>query len=707
MAVFMPPPGNFIVGPGGYDDFTIGESPTPELLEPSHTDMGEAEAYKKDLVACMTRVWEHESMANTDRWDKIGRAWEQVNNNWTGNPDPGLSDMRLPEGLILDKQVLGILFAMFEQSPNWWELSTKVPSKEFFLNLCRDLVNDHLDNPRCNWWDIVEEGLESMIVTGHVNTLVAVKYGNTLQLGQGAVKGMEGEEEEGQASKMFNLFQPAPADSGKPFVPNEMLPVLHFRNIPTEFCNKDTSGENTYHMWTIDLPVGLAFAQAEKLGFDKQAMLRAKERGYITSDHSNLVTMSRVERPRALDGSSNKLMRFTFHEGDLIDQDTGAQLYSRKYTVMANNCEIVYGPAEIPWWDGEPTIVDAPFLSMAHETYGKGLISENVDTLMMKHVLTNQMLDYLNEAMTGAYEYDIDRIRTEGQRTNLKLHPRAMIAVEGESNAPAVRRIPMGEIATSSWQVAQALDVKGQNATGTAQMGGAPRGRGRITSGEHFAREAQAGALWKLVFRNVQSKWLSKNLRLAFLRLLQSYPQELWTKYVKQKKVQLLSADMSLDPEKAAAWNKAYDECATWSAEKRFEELGSSYVFTVKVFSALMERQARVEKGAFLLRNIPSQYHGELNMREWIRQMVVDLGYDAERILNKASLRPPSVAGPGGPESQGGEDEEIPDVTGGLMGGLPDFSGGVAPQQQQQGGVMPGGPKSQVPGPISPPPGMT
>ena len=696
-SLFMPPPGNFLVGPGGLDDLLKSASATPELFEPGE-DLGEQEKHKQDLAACLKRTWDHESSVNFERWDKIAQAWEMVNNNFADIRDADQADLRLPEGLMLDKQILGILFAMFEQSPNWWELQTKVPSKEFYLNLCRDLVNDQLDNPRVGWWDIVEEGLESMIVTGHVNTLVAVKYGSTLQLGQGSLK-TEDEADDGTPSKLFSLFQPAPEGSSKPFVRNDMLPLLHFRNIPTEYCNKDTSGEKLFHIWTLDLPIGLVFSQAAKLGFDKAALNRARERGFVASDKSNLVSMARTNKSKALDGASNQLMRLTFHEGDLIDMDTGAELYSRKYTVMANDCEIIYGPAEIPWWDGEPTVVDAPFLPMAHETYGKGLISENVGTLMMSHTMNNQMLDYLNEALVGAYEVDKDRLTTEAQRTNLKIHPRAVIQVEGSDGQPAIRRIPMGEVSNSAWQVAQALQGIRQNVTGTAQMGGGVKGRGRVTAGEYNAREAQAGALWKLVFRSIQSKWLQPLLRLSFLRILQSYPQELWTKYVKQKKVQLLGSDQSLSPEQVAAWNKAYDECASWSPEKRIEELGSDFTFVVKVFSSLMERQSRVEKGSFLMRQVPPELRGEVNMKEWLRQMAVDLGYDAEKILNKSNLQPPSASGPGGPQAYGGEDDEVPDLTGGLMQGL-------ETPQPMQGGVFPGGPAQPSPNPVTPPPGM-
>jgi len=694
MAFFLQPPSNYMVGPGDLDPSIKADSPTPELLEDELESLPEAEQRSKDMVKVLSRLWDHESTANADRWEKISRGWEMVNNNYPESLDFDQAEVRMPEALMTTKQIVGTLFGMIEQSPDWWSPETKVASLEPFIHLVRDLVNDHLKNPRVGFWDMVEEGLDSLVITGHVNTMVAVKYGGTPQLGQGAPKT---EEVEGDGvPSLFSAFAPAPKDSDKPFIPNDKLPFLHFRNIPTEYCNKDSSGEDIYKIWTLDLPIGLIFMSANKMNWDKQALLRAKERGFMPNDSSSQVSMVRMDRPMALDRATSKLIRLTFFEGDLVDLETGATLFEKQYMVMANNSEIVYGPSEIPWWDGEGTIVDAPFIPVAHDIYGRGLISENAGVFAMSNTLTNQMLTYLTEALSGAYEYDADRMRTEAQRSNLKIYPRAIIPVEGDSNQPAIRRIPMGDVAPSAWQVTQALEMRKQSTTGTGQMGGAPRGRQRMSKGEYDARSADAGALWKLVFRNIQSKWLSPILRLSCLRLLQSYPQELWTKYVTQKKEQLLPQDVSLDPAKMKAWNDAYDKAAAWSPEERFAQL-ADFDFSVTVFSSAMDRQGRVEKGAFFMRNvatIPGAAQ-EVNWKYLTKQMATDLGYDSEKILNKASQNPPSADGTSVTALM---DDDVPDVTGGGSG-LPGFN-------MPSNGVTPGGPTSITPNAPSAPPGM-
>ena len=705
MAFVIPPHNNFITGPGGLDALLRDMSPTPELLDHADPpDLSDQEQYKRDLVTCLRRVWDHESVANFDRWDRIGRAWELVNNNYANPGDPDLSDLRLPEALMLVQQVTGVIMAMFEQSQDWWEAKTKIPSKQCYVNLVKDLVNDHIDNPRCKFWKIVEEGLQSLIITGHVNTMVAVKYGDTLQLGQGGPKDDEPEDTEPE-SALFGLFDKAPEGSDKPFIPNNRLPLLHFRNIPSECVNKDSSSENLYHTWSIDVPVGLVFLNADKMGWDKDALIRAKDKGYLGAGSvESFVTTARLDRPRSLDKANSRLMRLTFHEGHLPDLDTGALLYENKYMVMANECEIVYGPAEIPWWDGGRTLIDAPFMALAHEVYGKGLVSENVDTLTMSANMLNQMLDYMNEAFCGAYEYDQDRMRNEAQRTNLKLHPRMMIPVEGGDAAtspPVVRRLPMGEVANSAWQVGQALDMRKSNALATGSLGGSPRPRGRMTTQETNARQASDNTMWRNIFRNIQNNWLSPLLQLGFLRLLQSYPRDLWKKYVTSKCEQLLSNDQSLTPEKKAKWKQAYDALANMSKEEVYAELGSTFNFSVHVLGNTMERQGRVEKGAFLIRNlavIPGLLEKTVNMNEWTRQMVIDLGYDPEKILLKAGLEPPSpdtptptALKPGVPFEDDGDS-------------VPDVSGGALPSMNISGGVFPGGPVSDSPGIPGPPP---
>lgn len=702
MAFFLQPPSNFLVGPGNLDPEIKADSPTPELLEESPSEnLPEPRQYSRDMVKVLTRLWDHECAANSDRWDKISRGWEQVNLNYPSDLDSDQPEIRLPEALMTTKQIVGVLFGMIEQSPDWWAAEAKTPSKECFVHLIRDLVNDQLKNPRVNWWDIVEEGFDSLVITGHVSTIVAVKYGETPQFGQGEIKSDVENPDDQKGPGLFSPFQSAPADSEKPFIPNNKLPMLHFRNIPSEYCNKDSSGERLYHIWSLDLPVGLIFMSSEKMGWDKEALLRAKERGFMPNDSSSMVSMVRTNRPRALDRSTSKLIRLTFFEGDLVDLETGATLFEKKFVVMANNCEIVYGPAEIPWWDGEGTIVDAPFISIIHDIYGRGLISENADAFSMSGTVTNQMLSYLCEALLGAYEYDADRMRNEAQRSNLKLYPRAVIPVEGDSSQPAIRRLPMGDVANSAFQVTQALDMRKQSTTGMDQAGGNPRGRQRMSKGEYDARTGDKGQLWKNIFRNIQSKWLSPLLRLSCLRLLQSYPQPLWKKYVTQKKEQLLTQDVSLDPQKKAAWDAAYDKCANWSPEERFAEL-SDFDFNVTVFTTALDRQGRVEKGAFFMRNIagiPGAAQ-EVNWRYLTRQMATDLGYDSEKILNKANQTPPSadvtsVTSTLNPD----EDQDIPDVTGGF-GGMP-----TPGYQPPHNGAFPGGPTSLAPNPPTPPPG--
>lgn len=694
MAVFITPPSNFIQGVGpGIDDYWKAETETPELMDPEKfKPASDQEQYMKDLVDCLTRVWDYECSINSERFEKIASAWEVINRTWNAPSDPDQSDVRQPEALIALKQGVGILMAMFEQSPDWWEIKSKQPSKQAYLNLLKEFVEDHLFTPNSNWWDIVEEGLESLLATGHVTTMVVSQMGETPQYGQG---NDDTDEEVGDTP--FSLFKATPGES-KPIVANPNLPRLVFRNIPSELCLKDSSGENLYHTWELDLPVSMVFMNAEKMGWDKEALIRANQRK-MDGGSNHMVTLMRKNSALSLDGKQNNTMRLQFFEGTLVDMATGAALFTNQYVVMANRSEIVYGPADIPWWDGERTIVDAPCITVAHEIYGRGLISENVDSFYMSSTMVNQMLDYLNEAFSGAYEYDRDMLATEAQRANLKIYPRACIPVEGEGGKQVIRRIQTTEVGNSAWQVVQALEMRKAQQLAMSDVGASPRPRGRSTAKEQFAREAQANGFWKLIFRRLERAWLSPMLRLSTLRLLQDYPMDLWTKYVQGKKQQLLEMDQSLSPESKAAWAAAYDTMASWDNVSRYTELGSEYTIEVKVFTSVLERQANLEKAATLVRQLaPIGGLQEVNMRELIKEFAVSLGYDVEKILNKAGQQPPS-AGVVSPTNPDAEEEEVPDFTG--MSGLEGLR-----NPGKFGGVFPGGPKDAVPNPPTPPPGL-
>lgn len=665
------------------------DSPTPELLrlETLLNNIAESEQsiHNRSLASALVRLWDQEYNYDLTRWTKMQLAWQFVNNLQSPySTDSDLADLRYPEGLMLKQQVLGTIMAGLDSSDRWWEAKTTVPSKVPYIHLIRDLVNDH----QGNMMEEMTTALESGVICGQCVMMVGVKVGSTLQVGQGPPASE-------QEPNPFQLFVKAPEGSSKPFVPNESIPRLHFKAIPADCFVLDSSREKMFQMWQAEYPVGLIFSQCERMGFDKEALLRAKGGGatYTTSEISR-VGYARRGMVRGKRAGTTILL--TFLEGTLYDVETGAILFENKYVVMANNREIIYGPSDTPWWDGGFSLVTAPFIPVAFDPYGRGVISENIDVLRARYTVTNLMMDYVTEALSGAFEFDEEQIKDNFLRKNFKIRPRMMIPVVESQGRPVIRRIQIAsETSNSAWQALQALDQRGQATTGISDSGGSPQPRTRSTAMEKKMRAADHGNSWRLVYKGLERNFLSAVLRYSCTRLVQCYPEDLWKKYVMKKCEQILLRSPELDEQGKATWKAAYEKVANMPPEERFQELCSDIEFTARPFSASFERQDRVEKTAFLIRQVqPAGMMDYINKAELMKDMVEAMDYDSERIVVKQLIGPPSTG-----NGQFEDDDGI-DVTGGLLQGMPGMG---LPNHQNFGGVFPGGPSQQVPNLMNPP----
>lgn len=721
MAIFHSQQPSMLAGTfANADDYFREQSPTPELANPVEPDQTlEDPPIEEQLIAKNVMMLRHmEMMRNRKQLEKVGRAWRLYHNSFDSSwKDPDQSDMRLPEAWMLTEQVSGILMAMIEQSSNsWWDLESLIPGRQVYANLLKRFVNFFLK--MSNFWSIVEEAFKSGIITGQLNTMIVLRINDVPVM----TKRPTDEEMQGVSyAQVFSPFSPAPEGSSKPFIPNPWLPQLEFRNIPTDSVLIDSQAgtdKKRYTIWQMDVPIGQVFLEADSLGYNREALLRAKKkRGSSTRQgDTNQVATSRKDADFD-PGPEEGYMRLTFFEGTLHEvgdgETSGAIYFEDKYCVIANGCEVIYGPSETPWWDGEHAILSAPFSSAPHQAMGKGLISENCDALMVRHNTLNILLDYMYEALSGAWMYKKDSIADEHLRNGkFRIYPRVAIPVlDTVDGQPPIQRLQLAETSASTWQVVQAVEHRILNTTGTSDMGGAPRTRGRQTSMEAQARNAEAAKIWKNIFSNLERRYLSPLLRLGTLRLLQFIPDWVWSIWVKSQIATLLPPEDPSQPEVRQEWLDALEACSKWNAEQRYRELGNAFAFQVRLFSNFMERQAMIEKFGFLVRQLqPLNMLGALNGPEVLRGLVSSLGFDPELVLKKEYLLNPSsldLAGIGNPNNPfnpqtPGEQEEF-DVSGGLMGALSQaISGGGG----NLGGVFPGGPTQPSPNMPTPPPGM-
>jgi hypothetical protein len=177
----------------------------------------------------------------------------------------------------------------------------------------------------------------------------------------------------------------------------------------------------------------------------------------------------------------------------------------------------------------------------------------------------------------------------------------------------------------------------------------------------------------------------------------------MWKSYVEASITALLEPVVG-NPQVSEQWKQELQKIANYSAKERYEKLGGYFSFTVKVFSAMAERQAEIEKATFMLRTIgpiPGALQS-LRMPRVIQKMTEAFGWDPEEVMlpeavqgPKADL-PPVYPQPGIHQ----EEDEIPDLS---MGGMSALNSMVTQMSPQTSGLFPGGPVQPVANPPSPP----
>lgn len=666
-------------------------------LQPPSEEEDSFDVERMALVDAFKKVWDIEDLRFTPIKNRAMAGWHLYHMTYEVNHDVDQSDKRYPAAMMYVERIASQFMRMIDQSPNWFKPVALIPQQQALYNLVKRLVNcvtDRKDGTNMEFWAVVEEAFKSGIMTGQMITQIVPQDGGI------KTPSKESADEDWFTSLgLLNTFIEPEASSAKPFIPNPMVPRLSISNLPAENFLMDSSGGNRYKMWTQLVPVATVFQEAEARGYDVEALRRAKHKRAAGISDSNKYTQHTREGLGVDTNPPEGFMRLHFFEGTLPDPERGALFFKNKFMVMANGCEIVLEPTEIPFWDGCTSTVFGKFISPPHAVYGKGLLSDNADAIDVKNNIINQLLDWVKAVLNPGYEEDQDKLDEEELRNPRGMFPGRVVRTKDTNGQPVYRVISPGELPQSFWNVFQVLDSYAQSADGTnGQMAGGTRTRGRITADEFQTRQAESGNLFWGIFQNLE-RYLSEILRLYFVRTLQYIPDKVWKDWVLIESKALIPPNTP--PQVRQQWEQVYNTVASWDAETRYRLLGGYFSFSVRVFSALAERQAEIEKISFTLKSLASVPGAiqALNMPAMLVKLVEAFGWDPEEMLNLASVPIPDTGTtPNNPMDPSSSGQDIPpDLSQGAMGALSQLQ-----QPQNSPGPFPGGPQNPSIGPNHP-----
>lgn len=679
---------------GIYEDDSSIQPPSPEQDD-------EQDIESMALIDAFKKVWDIEDLRFTPVKNRLMAAWHLYHMTYETNKDADQSDKRYPAAMMYVERIVSQFMRMIDQSPNWFRPVALIPQQQAMYNLVKRLINcitDRKDGNNLEFWAVIEEAFKSGVMTGQMITqIVPMDQGAKLPSKEAA------DDDFFSSLSLLNTFIEPEPGSTKPVIPNPLMPRLSISNLPAENFLMDSSGSNRYRMWTQLVPVATVFQEAEARGYDLEALRRAKKKRASGISDSNKYTQHTREGLGVDTAPPEGFMRLHFFEGTLPDPIRGPLLFTNKFMVMANGCEIILKPTEIPFWDGCPSTVFGKFIAPPHAVYGKGLLSENADSIDVKNNVINQLLDWVRAVLCPGYEEDQDKLDDEELRNPRGMFPGRIVRTRDTNGAPVYRPISPGELPQSFWNVFQVIDSYAQSADGTnGQMAGGTRTRGRITADEFQTRQAESGNLFWGIFQNLE-RFLSEILRLYFVRTLQYIPDQVWKDWVTIESKALIPEDVP--PEVRSRWEQVYQTVAEWDAVTRYRLLGGYFSFSIRVFSALAERQAEIEKITFTMRSL-AQVPGAIqlmNMRSMIVKLAEAFGWDPEEVLRLGALPVPDVGAtppnPADPTSAMNEGTpQPPDLSQGALGALSQLQSGP----NSNSGVFPGGPRNPSIGPEHP-----
>lgn len=266
-------------------------------------------------------------------------------------------------------------------------------------------------------------------------------------------------------------------------------------------------------MWKTVMSIGDLRHQAAARNWDLEAVERCLGRKSMFWEQQQAQLAMEKGQNRSQENPINVVELLHF-EGDLHHPQTGKDLFRKSYMVVANNTEIIYGPAPMPNWDGESPMVSAPFIKAPGAVYGKSFLTESVDMMDVRHDLMNLLIDYIRLSLSPPYQLDRDVVTDRAFREGkVSVYPGKIIEIRsmGNPQANALRPVDRADLQTGFWQFIQYFTTAQQEATGMSQEPmGSTRVRGRMTDGEYEKRYAEAGKLLAAIWSNLERQVLKR-----------------------------------------------------------------------------------------------------------------------------------------------------------------------------------------------------
>lgn len=715
-------------GEGGYVPNKDPNSP-PGIGD--HLLMEDGGPSDRDLqiIDSVRRIWIDEDTVYAPYLQRSLHAYELYNNTYSVDSakDEWQSRMKMPYAFMTVERWVAALSKLIETGDSWIETDSVTPQLQIFHNLCKNLMMFMLRHDTVQFFPRLREAFKIGLLSGNEHVMV------TYDVDDIPMKTDPLMDDADSVSTLMSAFSDNPMAKDKkgedfPFISNPQMPKLVLKVISSGQVRLDSTGQNRYKMWKTRISKAELRATSLDRGYDLDAVERAISRMGTEDSHRTSVRR-RIETGLNKGVETDRQqVELTHFEGTLDDPILGVRIFKQKYCVIAEGLELILPETELPQWDKESIIVSAPFIQSPSNVYGKSPITESIDAFYMRHNFQNSLNDYMQRTMNPPILVDQDLLARSDLTEDMTLYPGKRIDWNSSGNPTGtpIKAMVQPDLPPGLWQYIQFFQSMMGEVTGmTQELMGMPRTRGRITGMEYNTRQSEAGSWIGFVFNDLEDQFLTKLIRVIFLRTLQYMPDAMWKAWVTSNIPRLIPQGSNIKPEDVQKWGQDLIAAAEWNAKDRYMKLGGFFKFKIRIFSNQAERQMEIEKGSFLLNTlakIPGAMQA-IRLPEIIRYLVRAFGWDPELILNsnfienpdldQATMNPDELidklrqaAGGGG----GQGDMQPPNIVDPTIMDMLGHPGGQAPGGQPPGGQppssgspFPGGPQQTSPNMPQPP----
>lgn len=708
----------FIEKPSDWPSNPLPPDPPPKAPAETGFNSGDT-GPKRDLnriVEEINDVWKKEDLARSKMKTGGDEAWSRYHGEYDFRSKDHWQSKKVSSDFHMTvERLTSVIIRIFEGSTDWCQAEAIDNKVQYLYNLAKNIVVHYLERPELNFKKFLRNSVKTMLLSQVTHALVMFErngwhYTGDRPLDKAGVMNafnfkadaFSAFGENPDLSMSQGFMAAGDAAKKKPALPGKNFPRLKLELLNPDYVVCDSSGRGLYTIWEVYYSKGEFLDEAKERGFDDEAVKRSLH-STASEALSTQAVDEAVKKDLTLDPFFHQKIKLRIFFGTLYDRDTGENLLRNEMVIVANETEVVYGPIENPFWDGQNPLISASPTEIPFSPYGKSPIVADIDMFDVDIEFMNLMLDFFQKVLLGMNEVDLDLLEEDDEDFGAGFYPGKLIKTrKGGRATPAVTYIGGGDVPAGLWQFLQYFQMKHQGNTALADsLGGMPRTRGRITAFEFNKRASEAGNYINHVFTALEDNFIAPILLLSFYRILQFIPDEIWKEWVTAQKEKIAPKEPNLKQQ----WESTWEQISDWTAIERWENLAGYFRFKVRFYSALGDRQMEIEKGTLLMQtvsNIPAamQY---VKWPELLRTLTRALGWNEEEIISAEALPIPAI--PTGVGTQSTEAEEGFDLMG--MMGMPGMAGPAqAAAAAGQAGPMTGQLfPGASPGMPTPPPG--